>query len=1288
MADETQDRQNIQADPNSVAAGDISIGGSIEGNFIIGHENRIGYTARDVSELIVQIRTTFQPKPFEGRCPYKGLDYFEEEDAGLFFGREKLVEDLIDRANGSRTLFVTGPSGSGKSSVVRAGLIHALKQGSLKDSERWLYGIMKPGREPIAELARVTAKLAKSTNAEDEICTKAASDPTIFRRWCEIVLGDNRGQRVLLFIDQFEEIFTQINKETANTFIDLLDNAISTENGRVTLLFAMRSDFVSNCAIYLKLNAMLNSQFVQIGAMSGDELVSAIAQPALRVGLSIDPELIAQIINDMQGEPGALPLMQFALKDLFDAERAKGGIISLNLNDYMQRGGIRKALERHADESFNKLDSHEQELARSIFSGLIEVGRGTQDTRRTAIFEELVPAGVDSTEVQAIVRKLADARLVTTDEMAGKDTVAISHEKLIDAWPWLRKLVDENRDVIALQNETAADAKEWDEHERDASYLYSGARLANVNEKLKANKLVLSGTALDYVQNSQARQQRNRFVFIAAITVIIVLLAMAAIVFSNQADKNSQLARRNEQIALTAQAASTQAISQQATAQAASTLAVQKVKEADEQTNLARNGELSAQSIALRDRKFQISLLLGVEAYKSLASVQSSGAVLDNVQAHPQILMYLSGHTNAVKSVAFSPDGKTLASGSSDSTVILWEATTGKRIGQPLSVSGNTSAVNSVAFSPDGKTLAAGRSDSTVILWDVASGKPIRQPLSGHTYGVFSIAFSPDGKTLASGGGDHTVILWDVATGKRIGQPLTGHTNWVNSVTFSPDGKTLASGSWDNTIILWDVETGKPIGQPLSGHTDVVASVAFSPDGKTLASGSWDNTIILWDVESDKPIGQPLTGHTHGVTSVDFSPDGKTLVSGSNDHTVILWDVATGKPVDQPFTGHTDVVAGVAFSPDGKTLASGSGDSTIIIWKVSTNKPIRQQLSGHTSTVVSVAFSPDGKTLASGHADNTIILWDIATGKPISQPLSGHSGLVTSVTFSSNGKILASGSLDSTIILWDVATSKPIGQPLRGNATGVESVACSPDGRILASGMDDKTIILWNIATGKPIGQPLTGHTDVVDSVAFSPDGKTLASGSSDHTIILWDIATGKPIGQPLSGHTGLVASVTFSPDGKTLASGSSNHTIILWDIATGKPIGQPLTGHTDVVDSVAFSPDGKTLASGGADTTIILWDVATGKPFGQPLTGHTSLVSSVEFSPDGKTLASGSWDNTIIIWDVDYQSWIDKSCQRAGRNLTRTEWAQYLPYRDYPVNQEDATCPELPLEPEATPTP
>jgi predicted NACHT family NTPase len=574
----------------------------------------------------------------------------------------------------------------------------------------------------------------------------------------------------------------------------------------------------------------------------------------------------------------------------------------------------------------------------------------------------------------------------------------------------------------------------------------------------------------------------------------------------------------------------------------------------------------------------------------------------------------------AVFAVAFSPDGKLLATGGTDGVVRCWEVTSGREL---LTCKGHSNLVRSVAFSPDGKTLATGSGDRTIKLWDCHTGECL-QTCQGHSDLVISVAFNADGQILASGSDDRTIKLWDCHSGECL-QTWQGHNDWVLSVAFSPDGQTLASGSSDRTVKLWDCYTGECF-QTWQGHKDWVNSVAFSPDGQTLASGSSDRTVKLWDCYTGECF-QTWQGHNDWVNSVAFSPDGQILASGSDDRTIKLWDCHSGECL-KTWQGHSDFVRSVAFSPDGQILAGGSGDRTVKLWDCYTGECF-QTWQGHSDWVRSVAFNLDGQTLASSSSDKTVKLWDCQTGECF-QTWQGHSDWVNSVAFSPDGKILASGSSDKTIKLWDCRTGECL-QTWQGHSHWINSVAFSPDGKILASGSSDKTIKLWDCHSSECL-QTWQGHNDSIRSVAFSPDSKTLASGSGDRTIKLWDCHSGECF-QTCQGHSNLVISVAFSPDGQILASGSGDRTIKLWDCHSGECF-QTCQGHSNLVSSVAFSPDGKILASGSADRTIKLWDCRSSKCV-QTWQGHSDLISSITFSPDGKILVSGSCDGTIKFWDV-----------------------------------------------------
>jgi len=596
------------------------------------------------------------------------------------------------------------------------------------------------------------------------------------------------------------------------------------------------------------------------------------------------------------------------------------------------------------------------------------------------------------------------------------------------------------------------------------------------------------------------------------------------------------------------------------------------------------------------------------------------GVNLHNVNfAHANLVRCVFAETlGGIFSVAFSPDGKVLATGDTNNEIRLYQVADGKQL---LNCKGHTGWIWSVAFSPDGRVLASGSEDQTVKLWDSSTSLCLAT-LQEHNGGIWSVAFSPEGTMLASGSDDQTVKLWDVGTGGCL-KTWQGHRNRVTSVAFNSQGTMLASGSDDQTVKLWDVGTGRCL-QTLPGHNSGIRSVAFSPNGQ-MASGSDDQTVKLWDVATDLCL-QTLQGHSDCINSVSFSLDGYTLASGSDDQTVKLWDANTGRCLTT-LQGHRSRVWSVAFSPDRLTLASGGDDQTVRLWDASTGRCLNT-LQSYVNGVWSVTFSPNGHLLASGSGDKTVKLWDTSSSQVL-RTLRGHSNRVTSVAFNPQGTMLASGSDDKTVKLWDTSSSQVL-RTLRGHSNRVTSVAFNPQGTMLASGSDDQTVKLWDVDTGRCL-QTLQGHTDRVWFVAFSPQGKLLASVGHDQTVKLWDVGTSRCLAT-LLGHSSGIWSVTFSPDGHTLASSGVDQTIKLWDVSTGQCL-TTLQGHTNCVYSVAFL-DGCTLASGSGDQTVKLWDVSTGQCV-KTLEGHAKLVWSVTFSPQGKTLASASEDETIKLWDV-----------------------------------------------------
>ena len=1188
--------------------------------------------------------------------PYLGLNKFYEGDSSKFFGRNDWIHKLTADLENHNILLLLGASGSGKSSLIRAGVIPQLKDNW--GSNQLIPLAFEPDRNPFKSFS--VALINNQYQQEQGERAEVVEEDTL----SEVVTALKGNQPWLIFIDQFEELFTLTPKTQRDIFLNSLMQLIQGSDASVKVILTMRADFLGEFGSYPHLGK-IHDQYGQILTdMEDGNLRLAVAEPAARNGVTFETGLIDRIIDDFshrnQQRSGSLPLLQYTLDLLWQESKISPANRILQLKTYERLEGVAGALQKQANDFLNQelKTKAEKEAAEKIFIALVDlVGKEPVSKRieKSSFKHDQVISGT--------LAKLIDSRLL----VSGKDqqTVEVAHEELLRSWVFIQDLIVKKEEIIILHNRLTSDAARWDElrkedQEQAKDELWTGSKLQRVLELIEKKELeswddlsqqfiqasVESRERKEKEQEEQRQRELEGAKKLAREAEARQKAEEKARLEAEEREKQQQEDNKKLRLGAIVLAvalvgagiASVIAWNQSKQAQ----LNLEQVKYQQKQAQLNQADSLARYSLSLLNEGKDLDALLeAIRAGKILRQHQARdpevmAALIGNIYEGRE-RNRLEGHDYEVYSVSFSPDGRTLASGSYDNTIKLWNVETGEEI---LTLPSHDEEVISVSFSPDGQTLASGSAGDTIKLWNVETGEEILT-LPGHDGWIHSVSFSPDGQTLASGSFDHTIKLWDVETGAEI-RTLPGHDDSVISVSFSPDGQTLASGSLDNTIKLWDVETGAEI-LTLPGHDHWVNSVSFSPDGKILASSSSDKTIKLWDVEMGAEI-RTLPGHDHSVFSVSFSPDGKTLASGSFDNTIKLWDVETGAEI-RTLPGHYYSVNSVSFSPDGKTLASGSADNTIKLWDVQTGAEIRT-LPGHYYSVFSVSFSPDLKTLASGSNDDTIKLWNVETGAEI-RTLPGHDDLVWSVSFSPDGQTLASGSEDKTIKLWDVETGAEI-RTLPGHDDSVYSVSFSPDGQTLASGSYDQTIKLWDVETGAEI-RTLPGHDSSVYSVSFSPDGNTLASGSNDDTIKLWNVETGAEI-RTLPGHDDLVWSVSFSPDGQTLASGSEDKTIKLWDVETGAEI-RTLPGHDDWVYSVSFSPDGKTLASGSRDKTIKLWDVETGAEI-RTLPGHYYSVRSVSFSPDGNTLASGSSDTAIKLWNLDLDYLMERGCDRIRNYL------------------------------------
>jgi len=1214
--------------------------------------------------------------------PYRGLAAFGEADAGWFFGREAATAQVLERMSqqlaGAGLLMVSGVSGAGKSSLLRAGVLPRIRADGLASAPGvawWPCVVFTPGRAPLDELALRVAVLAgtDASAVRRGLDTSPEGFALPARQAAQAQppapVGDpnglvaERGQpppqcRLLLVVDQFEELFTQCADEgQRRAFITALHAAATAAHGpdqapAALVVLGVRADFEARCADYAQLAGAVQDRYL-VTAMTGRQLRLAITAPAKKAGAKVDDDLTGLLLAEVSGrQPGTsgagmLPLLSHALDQ---AWRSRAGQV-LTLADYERTGGIEGAVAGSAQRAYDQLTPAQQAAARQVFTRLTATSAEGVDSADRASKAELTEgrSPAEAQDVEQVLEAFAAERLLTF--AAG--TVEISHEALLTAWPLLRDtwLADTHADRI-VRTRLHTTAAEWERHSRDPSYLYGGTLLAAATGTAArigadpARHPPFSQTEREFLHASShahRRRVRRRQGFVAFLVALVIGLASATV-----------LAARN----------------------AAST---------SHQHAIALSRQLAAESLNIDGTNPVTARRLAVAAWAVFPTGQANSAITTLLAEQQQHGM-LPADPYTVYGVTFSPDGTLLATADADGTVRLWNPATGRAVGAPLHATAQH-GVYGVAFSPSGTLLATAGGDGTVRLWNLATRHPVGKPLhaSGRTtarYGVRAVAFSLDGKLLASAGADGTVRLWNPATRRPVGAPLHASARWgVFGVAFSPDGTLLASAGGDGKVRLWNPATRRLVATlPASvGPFGAAGGVAFSPDGKLLAIGSGDGTVRLWNPATGRPTGKTFqTGSEWGVYGVAFSPDGTLLASADAVGSMWLWNPVTGQPVGAPIqvTSPLNGVHGVAFSPSGTLLASAGGDGIVRLWNPATRRPVLAPLhigSGHNG-LAAITFSPGGTLLAIGRGDGTVRLWNPVTGRPAGKTLqtgSGPAGVVYGVAFSPGGKLLASANSDGTVRLWNPATRRLVAT-LHASRHGVNGVAFSRDGKLLASGDGDGTVRLWNPATRRLVTTlHATSPRYGAHGVAFSPNGKLLASGDADGTMRLWNPATRRLVAtlQTGTGPSTGVYQVAFSPNSKLLAGGCGDGTVRLWNLATRHPVSKTLhaTSSSTVygTDAVAFSPDGKLLASGEFDGTVRAWNPATGQPVGATLqvpTGPLGGVFAVTFSPNGDLLASAGNDNTVRLWHASlFAHTYVQLCADVGPP-TPQEWNPHAP--------------------------
>ncbi len=1206
---------------------------TIEARFIsaleLEHEPKV--VAR-LLDLAAHVRR--EDAPALGLCSYKGLTYFDESEADLFVGREaltsKLVEHVLSLASNNREaqtrfLAIVGASGSGKSSLIRAGVVSALRWN--KVSTDWDIHVFTPTAHPLESLAAALTQANHSITAIATLMDDLARDTRSLQIFAKRKLRSTNGMHLLLVVDQFEELFALCRSEEERaSFIGNLLAGSREVDGPVIVVITLRADFYAHCAGYPQLREALAQDQEYIGVMTIEEMRRAIEEPAQRGRWEFEPGLVDLILHDVGHEPGALPLLSHALFETWQRRRGR----MMTLSGYAASGGVRGAIAETAESVFSDQFTPEQQtIARRVFMRLTELNDegATADTRRRAKFNELILKPEEASATHFVLKALADARLITTSE----DSAEVAHEALIREWPTLQGWLEENREGLRVQRHLTEAAQEWLEVHREPDMLYRGARLAQAREWASIHAEEMNTLEHEFLQASMEATER----------------ALAEKEAQRQREMDLQRQRAEEQTQAAKQL-QRRAIFLTGALIIAGVLAVTALlfsQRANQEARLSKSRELAAAAITNLEVDPERSILLALEAVSMAHTLEAEDALHKAVVAS-RVQLTIDGHDAEIWGLAFSPDGTKLASASQDGTARIWDSASGKEL---LVFQGHgTIGINSIAFSPDGNHVATAADNGRVKVWDAATGKELLT-LSDHRGLVLDVVFSPDGKHLASAGADRTAILWDARTRQKL-VTLRGHTDELVHVFFSPDGDQLSTASLDETIKVWDVRTGEEV-LTLPG-----LAMAFSPDGSRLATLEDNITVKIFEMNSGTEL-YTLREHTNNLTSAAFSANGDLIVTTSLDTKAIVWDASTGLELFT-LSGHSEDTMSAAFSPDATRLATADTDGIIKVWDLT---PSRELLtifhpSGNTSWF---APSPNGQQLVMINESVAVPeVWRVNLSVNTEKPqriitLDGHADYVRALGYSFDGSRIATGSRDGSAKIWDAATGREL--HTMTTRSGIAWVAFSPDGSQIATAGADGATRMWSTETGKDLFV-LRGHDALVLNAVFSLDGTLLATGSEDETVRIWDLAAGKELF--ILSHPGSVYGVAFSPDGKRLATASSAAIIKVWDVTSGNEL-LSFTAHADSIVSISFSPDGTRFATASRDGTAKLWDAASGQEL-LTLQGSGVGICCLAFSLNGNYLFTGG-DDGVRVYALYIEDLVSLARSRLTRSLTTEECRQYL---------------------------